>query len=147
MASSPRLSEHRATLTHYLQGEKKLKLHYDGSFEVSASKEASYAFAIDPAKITTIFPDVQDIRIIDPETFELKTKIGISFIKGMMNVKGSITEKIPSKFVKSESKGKWIGKLDRVGKWLFDGRWKKWRNSGKLDCRCHSRWSNRARGL
>jgi uncharacterized protein len=79
-------------------------MHYDGSFEVSASKEACYAFATDPAKITTIFPDVEDVKVIDSNTFELKTKIGISFIKGTMDVKGSIAEKIPSKFVKLKAK-------------------------------------------
>jgi len=84
-------------------------MHYDGSFEVSASKEVSYAFATDPAKITTIFPDVQDVKIIDSETFELKTKIGISFIKGTMDVKGNIAEKIPSKFVKLKAKANGLG--------------------------------------
>ncbi len=33
-------------------------MHYDGSFDVTTPKETSSAFAIDPAKITTIFPDV-----------------------------------------------------------------------------------------
>jgi len=84
-------------------------MHYDGSFEVSASKEVSYAFATDPAKITTIFPDVQDVKIIDSEAFELKTKIGISFIKGTMDVKGNIAEKIPSKFVKLKAKANGLG--------------------------------------
>jgi uncharacterized protein len=79
-------------------------MHYDGSFEVSASKEVCYAFATDPAKITTIFPDVQEVKVIDFENFELKTKIGISFIKGTMDVKGTIAEKIPSKFVKLKAK-------------------------------------------
>ncbi len=62
-------------------------MHYDGSFEVSASKEMCYAFATDPAKITTIFPEVQDVKLLDSENFELKTRIGISFIKGTMDVK------------------------------------------------------------
>ena len=84
-------------------------MHYDGSFEVSASKETCYAFATDPAKITTIFSDVQDVRVIDSNTFELKTKIGISFIKGTMDVKGSIAEKIPSKFVKLKAKANGLG--------------------------------------
>ena len=79
-------------------------MHYDGTFEVSASKEISYAFATDPAKITTIFPDVDELKIIDPENFELKTKIGISFIKGTLQVKGTIAEKIPPKFVKLKAK-------------------------------------------
>jgi uncharacterized protein len=84
-------------------------MHYDGSFEVSASREVSYAFATDPAKITTIFPDVQEVKIIDSDNFELKTKIGISFIKGIMDVKGNIAEKIPSKFVKLKAKANGLG--------------------------------------
>jgi uncharacterized protein len=80
------------------------KMHYDGTFEVSASKEVCYGFATDPEKITTIFPEVEQVKIIDLENFELKTKIGISFIKGTMQVKGTIAEKIPSKFVKLKAK-------------------------------------------
>jgi len=84
-------------------------MHYDGSFEVSASKEASYAFATDPEKITTIFPDVQDVKILDSENFKLKTKVGISFMKGTMDVKGNIAEKIPSSFVKLKAKANGLG--------------------------------------
>lgn len=80
------------------------KMHYDGTFEVSASKEVCYAFATDPEKITTIFPDVEQVKILDSENFELKTKIGISFIKGTMQVKGTIAEKVSPKFVKLKAK-------------------------------------------
>ena len=75
-------------------------MHYDGSFEVSSSKDAVYAFMIDPAKIATILPDVKDVRIIDADDFSLKAKLGISFVKGVMDVKCTITEKIPSTFLK-----------------------------------------------
>ena len=51
-------------------------MHYDGSFEVSSSRDVVYAFVIDPAKIATILPDVQDIRIIDADNFSLKAKLG-----------------------------------------------------------------------
>jgi carbon monoxide dehydrogenase subunit G len=75
-------------------------MHYDGSFEVSSSKDVVYAFVIDPAKIATILPDVQDVRIIDAYNFSLKAKLGISFVKGLMDVKCTITEKTPSTFLK-----------------------------------------------
>ena len=81
-------------------------MHYEGSFEVAAPKNFCYEFAIDPGKITTIFPDAQDVNIIDSENFELKTKIGISFIKGLMDVRGTITDKIPEKFVKLKAKAR-----------------------------------------
>jgi len=75
-------------------------MHYEGSFEVSSSKEMVYAFATEPAKITTILPDVQDVKIIDAENFTLKAKLGISFVKGPMDVKCTITDKTPSIFLK-----------------------------------------------
>src|SRR5208337_3593165 len=75
-------------------------MHYDGSFEVSSSKDVVYAFVIDPAKIATILPDVQDVRIIDADNFSLKAKLGISFVKGLMDVKCTFTEKTPSTFLK-----------------------------------------------
>jgi len=75
-------------------------MHYEGSFEVSSSKDVVYAFAIDPARITAILPDVQDVRVIDADNFSLKAKLGISFVKGLMDVKCTITEKTPSTFLK-----------------------------------------------
>ena len=44
---------------------------------------------MDPQKITSIFPDVQDVKVIDENNFTLKAKVGISFIRGMMDVKMS----------------------------------------------------------
>ena len=75
-------------------------MHYDGSFEVSSSRDVVYAFVIDPSKIATILPDVQDVRIIDTDNFSLKAKLGISFVKGLMDVKCTITDKVPSTFLK-----------------------------------------------
>ncbi|MGH9919621.1 MAG: CoxG family protein [Nitrososphaerales archaeon] len=75
-------------------------MHYDGFFEVVSSRNKVYEFATDPSKITTIFPDVEDVKIDDEEHFTLKAKVGISFIKGLMDVKCSIAEKIPSTSVR-----------------------------------------------
>jgi carbon monoxide dehydrogenase subunit G len=75
-------------------------MHYDGSFEVSSPKDNVYAFAIDPAKVATILPDVQDVKIIDADNFSLKAKLGISFVRGLMDVKCTITDKTPSTFLK-----------------------------------------------
>src|SRR5208283_1425435 len=80
-------------------------MHYDGSFEVPAKKEMVYEFVTDPNKITSIFPDVQDVKVIDPNNFTLKAKVGISFIRGMMDVKLNIVEKDPPKFAKMKAKG------------------------------------------
>lgn len=75
-------------------------MHYDGSFEVVSARARVYEFATDPSKVATIFPDVSDVKIDDAEHFTLKAKVGISSIKGVMNVKCTIVEKVPSTSVK-----------------------------------------------
>jgi carbon monoxide dehydrogenase subunit G len=80
-------------------------MHYDGSFEVPVPRQKVYDFVMDPTKITSIFPDVQDLKIIDENNFTLKAKVGISFIRGMMDVKMSIIERRPPSFAKMKAKG------------------------------------------
>jgi uncharacterized protein len=80
-------------------------MHYDGSFEVPVEKQKVYDFVVDPAKITSIFPDVQDVKVVDENTFTLKAKVGISFIRGMMDVKLNIVERSPPGFARMKAKG------------------------------------------
>jgi carbon monoxide dehydrogenase subunit G len=80
-------------------------LHYDGSFEVPVPKQKVYEFVLDPTKITSIFPDVQDVKVIDENNFTLRAKVGISFIRGMMDVKMSIIERTPTTFARMKAKG------------------------------------------
>jgi uncharacterized protein len=76
-----------------------------GSFEVPVPKQKVYDFVMDPAKITSIFPDVQDVRVVDENNFKLKAKVGISLIRGMMDVEMSIVERRPPSFAKMKAKG------------------------------------------
>jgi uncharacterized protein len=80
-------------------------MHYDGSFDVAAPKEKVYDFITDPKKITTIFPDVQSVKIVDEDNFTLKAKVGMSFIRGTMDVKGSMTEKKKPTSAKLKARG------------------------------------------
>src|ERR1700739_2201319 len=80
-------------------------MHYDGSFEVPGPKQKVYCFVLDPAEITSIFPDVQDVKVLDESNFTLKAKVGISFIKGMMDVKMNIAERTPPSFARMKAKG------------------------------------------
>jgi len=80
-------------------------MNYNGTFEVKSSRDQVYAFAIDPVKVTTIFPDVQDVKVIDANNFSLKARVGIGFVKGMMDIKCVIAEKKPSAYVKLKANG------------------------------------------
>ena len=80
-------------------------MHYDGGFDVSAPKEKVYDFVTDPKKVTTIFPDVQSVKVIDPTNFQIKAKIGLSFIKGTMDVKLTLVDNKRPTFTKLKARG------------------------------------------
>lgn len=80
-------------------------MHYDGSFVVPVPKQKVYAFLTDPAKVTSIFPDVQDLKVIDQDNFTLKAKVGISLIRGMMDVKMTFVERTPPAFARMKARG------------------------------------------
>lgn len=84
-------------------------MHYDGSFEVVSNRTKVYEFATDPSRIATAFPDVQDVKVEDAEHFTLKAKVGISFIRGLMNAKCVIIEKTPAEFVKLKISAQGLG--------------------------------------
>jgi len=75
-------------------------MHYDGSFVVAANRTKAYEFATDPSSVATIFPDVSDVLVQDAEHFSLRAKVGIASIKGTMDVKCTVVEKVPLASVK-----------------------------------------------
>ena len=81
-------------------------MHYEGSFDVKAPKEKVFDFVTDPKKVTTIFPDVKDVKVVDATNFTLKAKVGISFIKGVMDVKLALVENKRPTFSKLKASGK-----------------------------------------
>jgi len=80
-------------------------VHYEGAFDVAAPKEKVYDFVTDPKRVTTIFPDVQSVKVIDAENFTLKAKVGMSFIKGTMDVKLKLVENNRPTFSKLKARG------------------------------------------
>ena len=82
-------------------------MHYEGSFEVSSSKEKVFSFLTDPKKVTTIFPDVENVKVIDENNFTLKAKVGISFIRGTLDVKLTLAEKKEPTYAKLKASRTW----------------------------------------
>jgi len=70
-------------------------MHYDGSFVVAANRTKAYEFATDPSRVATIFPDISEVIVQDDEHFSLKAKVGVAAIKGSMDVKCAVVEKVP----------------------------------------------------
>ncbi len=80
-------------------------MHYEGSFDVKAARDKVYDFVTDPEKVTSIFPDVQSLKIVDANNFSLKAKVGISFIKGTMDVKLSLVDNRRPTYSKLKARG------------------------------------------
>jgi hypothetical protein len=80
-------------------------MHYEGSFDVMAPKDKVYDFITDPIRIATIFPEVQSVKVIDEDNFTLKAKVGMSFIRGTIDVHGSFTDKKRPTTAKLKARG------------------------------------------
>jgi len=78
---------------------------YQGTFDVPASRESVYAFLTDAKSLTSIFPEVQDLRISDENNFSAKVKVGMSFMRGTLDVKMSLADKRPGSFAKLKARG------------------------------------------
>jgi carbon monoxide dehydrogenase subunit G len=70
-----------------------LKFHLDGILQINASPEKTFASLSDPNFMVATIPDLQSYRVIDQEHFEAKIKVGISVVRGTVEMKFEIKEK------------------------------------------------------
>jgi carbon monoxide dehydrogenase subunit G len=68
-------------------------MHYEGNFDVKRNIKEVYDFLTDPRKFTKVIPDLENLEVIDADNFKVRAKVGISFIKGSMDVKFKVVEK------------------------------------------------------
>src|SRR5438445_425578 len=69
-----------------------MAIKFGGEFEVKWKPEEVYDFLTDPKKFAPLFPDFQGMSEQDPTHFTVKVKVGISYIKGVAEVKMELTE-------------------------------------------------------
>ncbi|MFQ5870971.1 MAG: CoxG family protein [Candidatus Geothermarchaeales archaeon] len=84
-------------------------MEFEGAFDVSVSRERTWAFIMDPAKIAACLPDLKSFEVVDEDTFHADFKVGVSYIRGTVKMKVTMTDKIPNKHAKLEARGKGIG--------------------------------------
>jgi carbon monoxide dehydrogenase subunit G len=69
-----------------------LAIKLDGEFEVQRSPEEVYDFLTDPSRFAPLLPDYKGLEVQDAEHFTVKVNVGISYIKGVADVKMHLTE-------------------------------------------------------
>ena len=63
-----------------------------GEFEVKREPEDVYDFLTDPNKFAPLLPEYQSMSVQDATHFAIKVKVGISYIKGVADVKMELAE-------------------------------------------------------
>ena len=69
-----------------------MAIKFNGEFEVKRSTEEVYDFLTDPNKFAPLLPEYQGMSVQDPTHFTVKVNVGISYIKGVADVKMELTQ-------------------------------------------------------
>jgi carbon monoxide dehydrogenase subunit G len=70
-----------------------LKFHLDGTVSIKATPEKTFASLSNPEFMVSTIPDLQSSKIIDQDRFEAKIRVGISVVRGNVDMKFEIKEK------------------------------------------------------
>ena len=84
-------------------------MHFDGTFNVKASKEKVFTTILDPNQISQCMPDLQKLDVKSQDDFTAVVKAGVSFIKGDFILHFTVAEKTPSTHAKLLAHGTGIG--------------------------------------
>ena len=69
-----------------------MAIKFSGEFEVERTPEQVYDFLTDPQKFAPLLPDFQSMSQQDATHFSVKVNVGVSYIKGVADVKMQLAE-------------------------------------------------------
>lgn len=69
-----------------------MAIKFSGAFQVKRKPEEVYDFLTDPKKFAPLLPDYQGMTQQDDKHFTVKVNVGISYIKGVAEMKMELTE-------------------------------------------------------
>ena len=71
-----------------------MAIKFGGEFVVSRKREEVYDFLTDPKRFAPLLPEYQGMTQEDPTHFTVKVKVGISYIRGIADVKMNLAEAV-----------------------------------------------------
>ena len=69
-----------------------MAIKFSGEFEVKKTPEEVYDFLTDANRFAPLLPDFQSLAVQDVKHFTVKVNVGISYIKGVADVKMELAE-------------------------------------------------------
>ena len=64
-----------------------MAMRFTGDFVVKKGREEVYDFLTDPSRFAPLLPDYQGMTLQDPRNFTVKVNMGVSYVKGIAEVK------------------------------------------------------------
>jgi carbon monoxide dehydrogenase subunit G len=86
-----------------------MAIKFSGAFEVKRKPEEVYDFLTDPKKFAPLLPDYQGMTQQDDKHFTVKVNVGISYIKGVADMKMELAEAERPKRAQYKGKGSVAG--------------------------------------
>jgi uncharacterized protein len=86
-----------------------MAIKFGGDFEVTRRPEEVYDFLSDPSKFAALLPDFQGLSVQDATHFTVKVNVGISYIKGVAEVKMELAEAERPKRAQYKGQGSMAG--------------------------------------
>ena len=84
-------------------------MHFEGTFDVKASKDKVFSIIMNPNQISKCMPDLQKLEVKSPEDYTATIKTGVSFIRGEFILHLLTVEKTPPTHAKLTAHGTGIG--------------------------------------
>ncbi|WP_309492977.1 CoxG family protein [Candidatus Hecatella orcuttiae] len=71
----------------------------EATFTIKAPLDRVWSFLVDPRRLGSCFPDVQEVRVLDEKTAEWVLKVKLGFIRKTIKMKSTVTDFVPQKRV------------------------------------------------
>jgi uncharacterized protein len=86
-----------------------MAIKFGGQFEVRRKPEEVFDFLTDPNKFAPLLPEFQGVTVHDSQHFTVKVNVGISYIKGIAEVKMHLAESVPPQRAQYKGQGSVAG--------------------------------------
>lgn len=80
-------------------------MHFDGTFNVKATKDRVFALLMNPEELSKCMPDLQELEVKSPDEYTAVIKAGVSFFHGNFDMHFNVVEKVPPTHTKIVAHG------------------------------------------
>jgi len=86
-----------------------MAIKFGGEFEVKRNPEQVFDFLTDPKQFAPLLPEFQGVAVQDDKHFTVKVNVGVSYIKGMAEMKMELSEAIRPNRAQYKGQGSMAG--------------------------------------